>query len=104
MTTTITYRKTKTGEWVAFGPVDKLTPGRTITVTLRSGQTKQETVERVGKPFAVNGRIMAYGYLRKTTARSGHTGRPAGRRACITGGNCSSYSGRDCGGYDCDAN
>lgn len=26
------------------------------------------------------------------------------RRACITGGDCSSFSGVDCGGYDCDAN
>jgi len=26
-----------------------------------------------------------------------------GRRACVTGGNCSSFgTGRDCGGYDCD--
>lgn len=26
------------------------------------------------------------------------------RRACVTGGNCSSHTGRDCGGYNCDAN
>ena len=32
-------------------------------------------------------------------------GRPRGgyRKACITGGNCSSFgSGRSCGGHDCD--
>lgn len=33
---------------------------------------------------------------RKTTSRR--------RKACVTGGNCSSHSGRNCGGYDCDAN
>lgn len=26
------------------------------------------------------------------------------RRACVSGGDCSSTTGRNCGGYDCDAN
>jgi hypothetical protein len=71
----VTYRKTKAGQWVAFGPVDALTPGRTVTVTKKSGETKTETIDRVGKSFAVDGRIMAYGYLRPTsrTATSGST-------------------------------
>ncbi len=35
---------------------------------------------------------------------SRRTPRSRGRRACVSGGNCSSTSGRDCGGHDCDAN
>lgn len=26
------------------------------------------------------------------------------RKACVTGGNCASHTGRNCGGHDCDAN
>jgi hypothetical protein len=34
-----------------------------------------------------------------------HTRRNTRRRkACVTGGNCSSHSGRNCGGHNCDAN
>lgn len=37
--------------------------------------------------------------------RTGSTRRTRGaRRACVSGGNCSSTTGRDCGGWDCDAN
>ncbi len=93
------YRKTKDGEWVAFGPVAELRPG-TITVTKKSGETKRETVVRVGKSFNVDGIACAYGYLRPNT----DTRRPFGRkRACVSGGNCSSFgSGKSCGAEDCD--
>ena len=30
--------------------------------------------------------------------------RTTSRKACVTGGNCSSHTGRHCGGYNCDAN
>jgi len=37
-------------------------------------------------------------------ARARRTTSSRRRRACITGGNCSSHTGRDCGGHNCDAN
>lgn len=62
-TATITYRKTKTGEWVAYGPAAAVKANAYITVAKRSGQTKTELVERVGRPFDVDGVQMVYGYL-----------------------------------------
>jgi hypothetical protein len=84
---TATYRKTKTGEWVAFAPAAALVAGNTITVTKKDGSTKTETISSVGKPFEVNGVTMAYGYLAKTT-RTTCTSTPRGNGRC-----------RDCGGY-----
>ncbi len=37
-------------------------------------------------------------------ARKATRGFTRRRRACVTGGNCSSHTGRNCGGHDCDAN
>lgn len=65
MTTTATYRKTKTGQWVAFGPASLIKPGP-VVITKRSGQTKTEIVASVGRPFTVNGQAMVYGYLAET--------------------------------------
>jgi hypothetical protein len=61
--TPIRYRKTKTGQWVAFGPADRIHAGATVTVTKRDGSIKVEYVESVGRPFAVDGQQMVYGYL-----------------------------------------
>jgi len=112
-TTTATYRKTKTGEWVAFAPAASLAAGQPVTVTKRSGETVARLVDRAGKPFTVDGVEMAYGYLvaegaaaSSPKARVTGYGRRGGgysRRACITGGNCSSFGdSRSCGGHDCD--
>ncbi len=56
------YRKTKDGEWVAYGPAAELRPGM-VAVTKKDGTAKEEAVLRVGKPFTVDGVAMAYGYL-----------------------------------------
>lgn len=115
MTTTpaITYRKTKAGEWVAYGPAAVIRPG-TVTVTRRDGSTRTETIERAGKAFTAGGTQMAYGYLARTGRGSGYASaadaaeyrrnRSAySRRRCVTGGNCSSFgSGQSCGAPDCD--
>lgn len=74
----VTYRKTKTGEWVVYGPAAVIEPGRTVDVTKRDGTRKAETIERVGKPFAADGRQMVYGYLAKTGSTS--SGRSTGTR------------------------
>lgn len=65
MTTTavVRYRKTGKGDWVAFGPVDVVRAGQTVTVTKKDGSTKVEHVDKVGRPFRVDGVDMVYGYL-----------------------------------------
>jgi hypothetical protein len=56
----LTYRKTKSGEWAVFGPLSELKTGE-VTVTKKDGTTKKEHVERVSKPFDVDGVPHAYG-------------------------------------------
>lgn len=65
-----TFRKTNQGEWVVFGTLDEVVVG-TVMVT-KKGQTKLApvNVERVGKPFSVDGRQMVYGYLAPKGAKS----------------------------------
>lgn len=93
MTTTqtekITYRRTKTGEWVAYGayaPIAELVAAKTaaygqyadgalaagavsIEVTTKAGATKWETIVRLGQPFTVDGVEMVYAYLRPQPRR-----------------------------------
>ena len=66
MSATLTYRKTRQSEWVAFGPADAILKGRTVTVTKRDGTCKTEYIERAGRPFQAGGTECCYGYLRKT--------------------------------------
>ncbi len=57
------YRKTRDGQWVAYGPAAEVVVGE-VEVTKRDCSTKRETIERVGRPFISDGAEMAYGYLR----------------------------------------
>jgi hypothetical protein len=60
----ITYRKTREGEWVAFGPAVAFRPGEpVITVTKRDGTTETRRVERLGNPFTVDGKPHLYAHL-----------------------------------------
>lgn len=61
-TQTASYRKTKTGEWVAYGPTSIVRIGQ-VAVAQKDGEVKVETIERVGRTFQVNGVDMVYGYL-----------------------------------------
>jgi hypothetical protein len=111
--TKITYRKTKQGEWVAFGPARDIAPGRTIHIS-KKGTRAVDTrrVEKVGKTFKVDGVECVYGYLAadRPARRARRFGAPATPaqarprpRQCPTGGNCSSFgNGRSCGAHDCD--
>lgn len=65
----VTYRKTKSGEWVVYGPAAVVRPG-VLSVTKKSGETKTEQVERVGRAFMVDGQAMVYGYISRTTAQT----------------------------------
>jgi len=84
---TITYRKTKDGEWVAYGPASEIKPDTQITVTRRDGKTKTEFVTSIGRPFAVNGQRMVYGHLAIETPNFAPTvclaGCTSGCNACL---------------------
>lgn len=62
-TTTIpTFRQTKQGKWVAFGPAAQITEG-TVDVVKRDGTIKSVLVESTGKSFQVDGVECCYGYI-----------------------------------------
>lgn len=61
-TTTTSYRKTKAGAWVVFGPASLVNVGQ-VLVTKRDGTTRTETVESVGKTFKCDGIDARYGYI-----------------------------------------
>ena len=102
-----TYRKTKNGEWVVYGRAADLTTacrnGGQVPVLRRSGDTKHETIARVGRAFTVDGVEMAYGYTGQAARSSSRPRYERHERRCPTDGNCSSFgSGRSCGSPDCD--
>lgn len=77
MTTTATasairYRKTKTGEWVAYGPATMALG--VVHIRKADGSVAIRTVTRLGRPFTAAGEEMVYGYLAPEAA-------PARRRA-----------------------
>jgi len=58
----ITWRKSKSGEWVVCGPVDDVRVG-VVTVTKRSGVIEHVEIEKLGRPFQTDdGRTLVYGY------------------------------------------
>jgi hypothetical protein len=81
--TTCSFRKTKSGEWVASGPTRLISAGSTCTVNLANGGTKTVAIARVGKPFTVNGIETVYGYITADSAASTPTKSKSG-----TGGLC----------------
>ena len=80
----ITYRKTKQGEWVAFGPVSEVVEGGVVTVTKRDGTTKREGIVRVGRAFSVDGVPHVYGYIEPRAPRRSRP-RRASNGECMCG-------------------
>ena len=62
-TTQITYRKTRQGAWVAFGPADAVKAGEVVNIAKKNGAISRRLVESTGKVFIVDGERMVYGYL-----------------------------------------
>lgn len=66
-TTEITFRRTKAGQWVGYGPYDLLkdSAGCEITITKRGGETVARMVTGLGAPFDDRraGRKMVYAYF-----------------------------------------
>jgi hypothetical protein len=103
-TATITYRRTKAGDWVAFGPAGYLTGRGDVTVTKRDGTTEHRWIDRTGRPFQVNGVEMVYAYLAPRAASASNTGTAremcaecGERRAVTTARDMSGIVGPVCG-------
>ncbi|MGH8519867.1 MAG: hypothetical protein ACREU9_00175 [Gammaproteobacteria bacterium] len=107
-----TYTKLRTGAWgVRVNGNPK--KGDRIAVTKKSGETKTETIGNI----IWSGDGITLCAIEPSTSESSSRGKnydpqkfngygaPRGgyRKACVTGGNCSSFgSGRSCGAFDCD--
>ena len=76
----VSYRKTKTGEWVAYGPVSWIVAGQQVEIAKKDGSVNVETVATVGRPFTVDGREMVYGYLSRDPQPAG-AAKPAPAKA-----------------------
>ena len=100
---TITWTKGKSGDWLVRGPLGL---HGTVSVSKRDGSTSEATIAREiwSKDDVSLYAVAPRGKVYVADAFNGY-GRPRGgyRRACKTGGNCSSFgSGRSCGADDCD--
>lgn len=70
MTATVSYRKTRSGEWVAYGPSSVVKAMHYVSVTRRDGTASQVIIERTGRPFTVDGTEMVYGYISRDVERA----------------------------------
>lgn len=99
MTTTtaskITYRKTKTGEWVACGPAADLRVGA-VTVSKKDGTSKVESITRLGRPFTAGGVEMVYGYLAPKAVASSRRSYQDYLDYCPNDGDCWSMGAKGC--------
>jgi hypothetical protein len=93
-TTTASYRKTRQGQWVVYGPAATIQVGP-VQVTKRDGTTRTERVVAVGRTFQVDGTDMVYGYL--DDARPRPTSRTTGRTRSQT----DSQDHEDCLSFGC---
>ena len=65
----LSYRKTRSGEWVVFGPKAEMWDtlyGKvmgSVDVARKDGSVKRERLARLGTPFMAGGVEMAYGYI-----------------------------------------
>lgn len=108
--TTCSFRKTTTGEWVAFGPAKLIRTGN-VTVTLAKGGTKTVNVARVGKTFVADGITCAYGYIEEAPAAkpnpnhvqaaNGTVYRYADNTHHFNGNRCSGCGERGTSTFDC---
>ena len=68
-----TWRRTRAGAWVVFGPADVVRAGATVTVKTKAGAIKSEAIKSVGRPFNIGGKKMVYGYpVPRSSWDSGH--------------------------------
>lgn len=65
---TATWRRTKAGEWVVFGPASLVNAGP-VAVSKRDGTVEAVAVASVGHEFDVDGVPHRYGYPARTHCR-----------------------------------
>lgn len=108
-----TPTKLRSGAWGAKVQSSSVRKGDEITITTKSGKSWTATVTKViwsGDGVSIvatesNDRPSDRGSRNWDPDAFNGYGRKRGRyrKACVTGGNCSSMgSGRSCGGFDCD--
>jgi hypothetical protein len=56
------FRKNNKGEWVVFGTVAEVQPGK-VMVEKKDGRRQPVIVSGLGIPFMANGQRMVYGYI-----------------------------------------
>jgi len=100
---TATWRKTKSGEWVAFGNAADLKAALdndlSVTMVRKDGTEQTRVLAKVGRSFDVDGVEMCYGYLmpEMTSAQMAFAGyqAPAAAEKNPTKGYC-----EECGRWD----
>lgn len=85
-----TYKTTRNGERVIFGPATDVIPGHQVLVQVSAstGQLQPERPVRVGRTFMVNGVEMVYGYLRPDRRQSARRQSGSPRHTSYSGGFC----------------
>jgi hypothetical protein len=89
-----TFRKTKQGEWVVFGPASIIQTG-TVEVSKRDGSSKTVVIDRVGREFTVDDVTCRYGYQAQAQPHAHRSTTHNGRGECIE---CGAYGpiGQNC--------
>jgi hypothetical protein len=70
----LSYRKTRDGEWVVFGPKAEMwdglynKPAGNVVVTKKDGTKKTESIDHLGKPFQADGVECCYGYIDRSAS------------------------------------
>lgn len=108
----ITYRKTRQGEWVAFGPKAAMwdtvynKPCGWVDITKKDGTFDRRQITRLGRSFTADGTECCYAYLgtrypvpgqHAPARRHGMCDECGERRAVTTATDLSGISGRVCG-------
>lgn len=99
-----TPSKLKTGAWGCKVSMPVMV-GEVVTVRTSAGKTWDAKIAAIvwsSDEVAICATV-SLDRARPSGRAPRHQFRPSSRRACRTGGNCSSFgSGKSCGGHDCD--
>lgn len=84
----LSYRKTKSGEWVVFGPRAAMwdtyynAPKGFVDVTKKDGTAKRERISKLGKTFTVDGVECCYGYIDRAASAASRRNTWQGSYSC----------------------
>lgn len=83
-----TWRKNRDGEWVIFGPAETLRVGATVTVSKKNGEADLHTIQRVSRPFDVDGVPHVYAWPQQDADECIECGEPLRTAAQKRSGYC----------------